>query len=44
MVSGAPSMTKGRGRELGLSPYTPVLIKSRDEKTHQTVKPKELLR
>jgi len=44
VVPGARAVTKGRGKELGLSIYTPVIIKHRDEKTHQAVRLEELLR
>jgi 2,3,4,5-tetrahydropyridine-2-carboxylate N-succinyltransferase len=44
VVPGARAITKGRGRELGLSLYTPIIIKYRDEKTDQAVRLEELLR
>jgi 2,3,4,5-tetrahydropyridine-2-carboxylate N-succinyltransferase len=44
VVPGARAVTKGRGRELGLSLYTPVIIKYRDEKTDQAARLEELLR
>ena len=44
VVPGARAVTKGRGKELGLSLYTPVIIKYRDEKTEQAVRLEELLR
>ncbi len=44
VVPGARAVTKGRGKELGLSLYTPVIIKYRDEKTDQAVRLEELLR
>ena len=44
VVPGARAITKGRGKELGLSLYTPVIIKYRDEKTDQAVRLEELLR
>jgi 2,3,4,5-tetrahydropyridine-2-carboxylate N-succinyltransferase len=44
VVPGARAVTKGRGRELGISLYTPVIIKYRDEKTDQAVRLEELLR
>jgi 2,3,4,5-tetrahydropyridine-2-carboxylate N-succinyltransferase len=37
-------VTKGQGKELGSSLYTPVVIKCRDEKTDQAVRLEELLR
>lgn len=44
VVAGARAVTKGRGKELGLSLYTPVIIKYRDEKTDQAARLEELLR
>ena len=44
VVPGARAVSKGRGRELGISLYTPVIIKYRDEKTDQAVRLEELLR
>ena len=44
VVPGARAVTKGRGKELGVSLYTPVIIKYRDEKTDQAVRLEELLR
>jgi len=44
VVPGARAVTKGRGKELGLSLYTPIIIKYRDEKTSQAVRLEELLR
>ncbi|MGB7591150.1 MAG: 2,3,4,5-tetrahydropyridine-2,6-dicarboxylate N-succinyltransferase [Terriglobia bacterium] len=44
VVPGARAVTKGHGKELGLSLYTPVIIKYRDEKTDQAVRLEELLR
>jgi 2,3,4,5-tetrahydropyridine-2-carboxylate N-succinyltransferase len=44
VVPGARAVTRGRGKELGLSLYTPVIIKYRDEKTDQAVRLEELLR
>lgn len=44
VVPGARAVTRGRGRELGLSLYTPVIIKYRDEKTDQAVRLEEFLR
>ena len=44
VVPGARAIGKGRGKELGLSLYTPVIIKYRDEKTDQAVRLEELLR
>ncbi len=44
VVPGARAVTRGQGKELGLSLYTPVIIKYRDEKTDQAVRLEELLR
>jgi 2,3,4,5-tetrahydropyridine-2,6-dicarboxylate N-succinyltransferase len=44
VVPGSRAITRGRGKELGISLYTPVLIKYRDEKTGQAVRLEELLR
>jgi 2,3,4,5-tetrahydropyridine-2-carboxylate N-succinyltransferase len=44
VVPGARAVAKGRGKELGISLYTPVIIKYRDEKTDQAVRLEELLR
>jgi 2,3,4,5-tetrahydropyridine-2,6-dicarboxylate N-succinyltransferase len=44
VVPGARAVTKGRGKELGISLYTPVIIKYRDEKTDQAVRLEEWLR
>jgi len=44
VVPGARAVRRGRGKELGVSLYTPVIIKYRDEKTDQAVRLEELLR
>jgi 2,3,4,5-tetrahydropyridine-2,6-dicarboxylate N-succinyltransferase len=44
VVPGARAVSRGRGKEWGLSLYTPVIIKYRDEKTDQAVRLEELLR
>jgi 2,3,4,5-tetrahydropyridine-2,6-dicarboxylate N-succinyltransferase len=44
VVPGARQITQGTGKELGISLYTPVIIKYRDEKTDQAVRLEELLR
>jgi 2,3,4,5-tetrahydropyridine-2-carboxylate N-succinyltransferase len=44
VVPGSRAVHKGRGRELGISLYTPVIIKYRDEKTDQATRLEELLR
>jgi 2,3,4,5-tetrahydropyridine-2-carboxylate N-succinyltransferase len=44
VVPGSRAITQGRGKGLGISLYTPVIIKYRDEKTDQAVRLEELLR
>ena len=44
VVPGARAVTRGRGKELGISLYTPVIVKYRDEKTGQSALLEELLR
>jgi 2,3,4,5-tetrahydropyridine-2-carboxylate N-succinyltransferase len=44
VVPAARAVSKGRGKELGVSLYTPVIIKYRDEKTDQAVRLEEWLR
>ncbi len=44
VVPGARAVTRGRGKDLGISLYTPVIIKYRDEKTDQAVRLEDLLR
>lgn len=44
VVPGSRTVTRGRGKELGISLYTPVIIKYRDEKTDHAVRLEELLR
>jgi 2,3,4,5-tetrahydropyridine-2-carboxylate N-succinyltransferase len=44
VVPGARAVSKGRGKELGISLYTPIIIKYRDEKTDQAVRLEDLLR
>src|SRR5271157_3301648 len=44
VIPGARAVTKGPGKELGISLYTPVIIKYRDEKTDQAVRLEDLLR
>jgi 2,3,4,5-tetrahydropyridine-2,6-dicarboxylate N-succinyltransferase len=44
VVPGSRAITRGRGKELGLSLYTPVIIKYRDEKTDQATRLEDLLR
>jgi 2,3,4,5-tetrahydropyridine-2-carboxylate N-succinyltransferase len=44
VVPGVRAVTTQRGKELGLSLYTPVIIKYRDDKTDQAVRLEDLLR
>jgi len=44
VVPGARAITEGRGKELGLSLYAPIIVKYRDDKTDQAVRLEELLR
>ena len=44
VVPGSRAVTKGRGKELGISLNTPVIIKYRDERTDQAVRLEDLLR
>jgi 2,3,4,5-tetrahydropyridine-2-carboxylate N-succinyltransferase len=44
VVAGARAITKGKAAEWGLSVYTPVIIKYRDEKTDKGVELEDLLR
>jgi 2,3,4,5-tetrahydropyridine-2-carboxylate N-succinyltransferase len=44
VVAGSRAITKGRGAELGLSVYTPIIIKYRDEKTDASVRLEDFLR
>ena len=44
VVAGSRAITKGRGAELGLSLYTPIIVKYRDEKTDRSVRLEEYLR
>jgi 2,3,4,5-tetrahydropyridine-2-carboxylate N-succinyltransferase len=44
VVPGARAVTHGQGRQWGLSLYTPVIVKYRDEKTDQSIELEELLR
>jgi len=43
-VPGARAITKGRGRDLLLSLYAPVIVKYRDEKTDTATRLEDLLR
>jgi len=44
VIPGSRQITQGRGRELGLSIYTPIIIKYRDEKTARAIQLEDLLR
>ena len=44
VVPGARAVTTGRGRDLGLSLYTPVIVKYRDEKTDIAAQLEDLIR
>jgi 2,3,4,5-tetrahydropyridine-2,6-dicarboxylate N-succinyltransferase len=44
VVPGARAVTKGKGAEWGLSVYTPVIVKYRDEKTELSLALEDLLR
>lgn len=44
VVPGARAITKGRGRDLSLSLYAPVVVKYRDEKTETSTRLEDLLR
>lgn len=44
VVPGSRAVTKGKGREWGLSVYAPVIVKYRDEKTDLSATLEELLR
>ncbi len=44
VVPGSRAITKGKGQDWGLSLYTPVIVKYRDEKTDRGVELEDLLR
>ena len=44
VVAGSRAITSGKGKEWGISLYTPVIVKYRDEKTDARVQLEELLR
>jgi 2,3,4,5-tetrahydropyridine-2-carboxylate N-succinyltransferase len=44
VVAGSRAITSGKGREWGVSLYTPVIVKYRDEKTDSRVQLEDLLR
>jgi 2,3,4,5-tetrahydropyridine-2,6-dicarboxylate N-succinyltransferase len=44
VVAGSRAVTRGRGKEWGISLYTPVIVKYRDAKTDARVQLEDLLR
>lgn len=44
MIAGSRAVTNGPGKEWGISIYTPVIVKYRDEKTGTRVQLEDLLR
>jgi 2,3,4,5-tetrahydropyridine-2-carboxylate N-succinyltransferase len=44
VIAGARAITNGPGKEWGISVYTPIIVKYRDEKTDTKVKLEDLLR
>jgi 2,3,4,5-tetrahydropyridine-2-carboxylate N-succinyltransferase len=44
VVPGSRAITKGKGEQLGLGIYMPVIVKYRDEKTDASVKLEDILR
>jgi len=44
VVAGSRAITKGTGKDLGLSVYTPIIVKYRDEKTDLSTTLEDLLR
>ena len=44
VVAGSRAITKGHGKDLGISLYTPVIVKYRDSKTDARVQLEDLLR
>ena len=44
VVPGSRAINKGVGQELGLSVYTPIIVKYRDEKTDLSTTLEDLLR
>jgi 2,3,4,5-tetrahydropyridine-2-carboxylate N-succinyltransferase len=44
VVPGSRAINKGKGAELGLSLYTPIIVKYRDEKTDASVRLEDYLR
>jgi len=44
VVSGSRAVARGKGQEWGISLYTPVIVKYRDEKTDLSTTLEDLLR
>src|SRR5437764_1187168 len=44
VVPGSRAVSRGKGQEWGLSLYTPVIVKYRDERTDQSIELEDLLR
>jgi 2,3,4,5-tetrahydropyridine-2-carboxylate N-succinyltransferase len=44
VIAGARAITNGPGKEWGISVYTPIIVKYRDEKTDTKIKLEDLLR
>jgi 2,3,4,5-tetrahydropyridine-2-carboxylate N-succinyltransferase len=44
VVPGARAVSKGKGQDWGLSLYTPIIVKYRDEKTDLSTALEDLLR
>ena len=44
VVPGSRAITSGKGKEMGLSVYTPIIVKYRDEKTDLSTTLEDLLR
>ena len=44
VVPGSRAVTSGHGKEMGLSVYTPVIVKYRDEKTDLSTTLEDILR
>jgi 2,3,4,5-tetrahydropyridine-2-carboxylate N-succinyltransferase len=44
VVAGSRAVTSGKGKDWGISVYTPVIVKYRDEKTGARIQLEDLLR
>jgi 2,3,4,5-tetrahydropyridine-2-carboxylate N-succinyltransferase len=44
VVAGSRAVTRGKGREWGISLYTPVIVKYRDSRTDEKIRLEEYLR